>query len=425
MLKILAFLTGVTILATPPPPGAPGDALEDSSSSSTPPAILSAKDLRPTLDVPSGIEGKAKSTEVRLEAVDSLRFVQAQVNGAGPFRFLLDTGGYLALNPVLVQKLGLKPDDGAIKGEGIGEKDVIWQRIHLKRIQIGGAYQENLAGFVMPDLEHLGKVLGKTIDGVFGLELFWNFVAKFEDDWTRLTLIPDVIGWKYEGKGLAVPFRFVNHMPIIQAELDGVRAQLELDTGFNGSLNLQAPFAATHAFREKARRSLESSAIGVGGRVNSYTIRARELKIGNLTVAEPIVSLSASTKGGLALKEVDGLLGNKILTKFDVIFDYAGLRVILEPTPALTKRDEYNLTGFEWDLEGSGRITQVYADSPAEAAGLKPDDVILEINHRNFTDYTNIELRALVRSRPGAELLLRVRSGSSEREIVLVLKELI
>jgi uncharacterized protein (TIGR03067 family) len=63
-------------------------------------------------------------------------------------------------------------------------------------------------------------------------------------------------------------------------------------------------------------------------------------------------------------------------------------------------------------------IGQVLPSSPAMAAGLKKDDVLLKVGGADATDLRGVV--ALVRqARPGSDLAFRVRRGGEEREIVV------
>jgi S1-C subfamily serine protease len=95
------------------------------------------------------------------------------------------------------------------------------------------------------------------------------------------------------------------------------------------------------------------------------------------------------------------------------------------PMGALTARKR-GYTGFDFLVTATmgpdHRVTPGYpvvrtvqAGSPAERAGLAPEDVILEVNGKDVAR----EPGALF-AEPGVKYLFRIRRGGEEREIILV-----
>jgi carboxyl-terminal processing protease len=71
--------------------------------------------------------------------------------------------------------------------------------------------------------------------------------------------------------------------------------------------------------------------------------------------------------------------------------------------------------------EGLPRVTSVFAASPAEAAGLKPDDVIVEVDGQQTIDHSIDEVAGWVRGEAGTTVELKIRrSDGTEQTLSIV-----
>ena len=220
---------------------------------------------RPQLNLADfGIEGGAPSATSPLEFIGDHLFVMARVNGQGPFRFFLDTGGVNVLTPSTAKALGLT-STGSVEGHGVGEKTESFGLTQVARVQVGEAWMKDQNFYVIPSLEGIGKMMGVDVAGVMGYELLRRFIAHVEYGPRRLTLSrPE--GWRYEGKGAALPFTFNGHHPRVKGELDGIPGLFDIDTGSGSTLDVYAPFALEHKLKEKAAKAITTvTGHGAGG----------------------------------------------------------------------------------------------------------------------------------------------------------------
>lgn len=95
--------------------------------------------------------------------------------------------------------------------------------------------------------------------------------------------------------------------------------------------------------------------------------------------------------------------------------------------------DEIESTSFEEDISGSFegigaevmkddefvRIVSPIANSPAESAGLQPNDFIVEIDGQSVTDMTLNEAVALIRGPEGSDVELLIERGDNRMTVVL------
>jgi hypothetical protein len=371
-----------------------------------------------------GLEGGPAPCTLPVE-MRSLHFlVQVRLNGKGPYRFFLDTGGQNVLSPARARELGLAVT-GSLQGGGVGEQDEAFGMAKVARVELGSAWMADQSFIVVPAMANISTFMGVEVSGVVGYELFRRFVARIEglaSGSPRLTLaLPEQ--WSYHGSGIRVPFRFNGTQPQVAGELDGIPGRFDLDTGSNATLDVYTPFAQEHRLRARAQRSVHTvTGAGVGGEVWGDVVRARELRLGGAAMFEPIVTLNSVTKGKFASEGVAGNVGLGFLKRFDLILDYPHQTIIFERNASWGERDNFSMTGIQPYPDPSGRIRQVYPGSAAEAAGLKAEDVVLTVNGSPFQELFPDRLRALALAPAGTRLTLTVRSGTVVREVILVLR---
>jgi Aspartyl protease len=139
----------------------------------------------------------APSPAVTLDDATAVRFdvdedgavaVAAMVNGAGPFRFLVDTGSsHTAIGDALARRLGLqavaKAEITSVAGHSMRPV------VRLGRTAVGSAAREGILASVLPSAE-LGR-LGGDVEGVLGQDFLGNFDYTIDYLHGRLTWTAD------------------------------------------------------------------------------------------------------------------------------------------------------------------------------------------------------------------------------------------
>lgn len=100
--------------------------------------------------------------------------------------------------------------------------------------------------------------------------------------------------------------------------------------------------------------------------------------------------------------------------------------LLLLPLAGWGREDKKGYVGIALAQDAdTGRVVirEVLKDSPAEAAGLKKDDLILKVG-----DVENPDLKMVVETiratKPGAEIVIKVQRGNDEKEIKVKVGEL-
>jgi hypothetical protein len=369
---------------------------------------------------------------IPFELYANVIFLQARVNNSPPLWFILDTGASGTLiNTSRVKGLGLKYLDTA-KLTGMGGS--------VKGDYLGGA-TFSLPGVEVFDrkivsmpIDPLLSRVGRVVDGVIGYDFFKLFVV--EIDYVAKTInLYDPRGYTYSGPGERVPFRVrgkgtpFTRVKIELAGRDAVEGEFEIDTGADSALSINGPFTEAHGLlKSLAHKSGTLTGAGAGGDSPYISARVGSMQLGRFRFESPVVSFSQDTKGSGASTESAGQLGTEIFRRFRVVFDYSRGRMILEPNQNFSEPFETDMSGLDLVAEGSDlrtfTVNAVEANSPADAAGLREEDVLVAIDGRPVAELNLDQLTSMF-THEGKEYELTVKRGQETLKVKMKLRRLI
>jgi hypothetical protein len=365
------------------------------------------------------------STTVPFDLINNHIYVTVKLNGQGPFTFLCDTGGSNIITPTLAARLGVTPE-GALEGRGVGEKSEDVGLVNLESLSVGDVTLRKQLFAVFP-LESFADVEGVPQAGLIGYEVFKRFVVRIDYEHDRLTLtVPSAFA--YQGHGAVVPFRFNDQIPQVEGSIDGIPGKFNIDTGSRASLSVLRPFAEKNDLKKKLGAWYEAvTGWGVGGPARGLIARAGELRLGDVSIPSPVTELSQQQKGGFTDPYVAGNVGAGVLKRFNLVFDYAGKRIIFEPNAMSVLPDVYDRSGMWINRAGAAlKVVDVTGGGPADAAGLRAGDTIVAVDGEPVGDATLVALRKRFRTEPdGTKIRLSVDSADTKRDVTLVLRSLI
>ena len=365
------------------------------------------------------------STSVPFVLANNHIYVDVLLNGRGPYRLLCDTGGANIITPGLAAELGLKPE-GQLEGAGVGEKSEDIGIVKIAKTDLGAAYLNNQVFFVFP-MQSFAQVEGVPAVGLVGYEVFRRFVVRIDYEGSRLTLL-EPSNFKYTGTGTAVQFKFNEHIPQVDGEIDGIAGKFDIDTGSRSSLDLMGPFIEKNGLKEKYQPRVEGvTGWGVGGASRSAVTRAGVLKLGGVSIDKPVTELTLQTKGAFTDQYVAGNVGAGVLKRFNLVFDYGSQVIYFEPNANYAKPDVFDRSGLWINSADNGyEIVDVIAGSPAEAAGLKVGDRIRRVDGKATSEVALPALRTRFKSdAPGTKIRIEYERGGQPHDTTLVLKEMV
>lgn len=266
----------------------------------------------------------ADTATLPFDPANNLVVVAADINGRGPFRFLLDTGAsHHVLRPEAARGLGLKLEGGGEIDAG-SRGTVSASLARVAEVRVGRFTLEGQQFFVTP------FPASYTFDGFLGAELFKRFTVGIDFRRSLVTLTRPA-GFRYGGAGVSLPVKFHGGLiPRVKAEVDGAAGWFKFDTGYNGELALFADFTERHGLLTKyaPQKSAPGGQTLTGEVGDSPVARVRVLKLGRLEVEG--VSTSFFREKGGSNSAFAGAIGTALLKRFHIIIDYERRRVILE-----------------------------------------------------------------------------------------------
>jgi len=361
---------------------------------------------------------------IPFEFYNSFIIINTRVNGF-PLKFIVDTG---AEHTILFKK------------EIADVMDIEYGR----RIRIMGAdLSTELFAYIMPfstivfenqcyistqilvleeDFIELDRIIGMNIYGVIGSNILKNFVVKIDYIKMQLTLIPQH------------KFRPPHRFEVIDMQVDrtkpyidvgitlpnksGVSARLLLDTG----ASLSSLLYATERNEIEIPDTIITGVLGagLGGSLKGYMGRLDRLEFGSFKFEHLISSFQRidGVDSLLVKRNKDGIIGNAILSKFTLYFDYHNQKLYLKPNKQYKKALRYDRSGLVLITAGERFqdlvVLDVIQGSPAYEAGVLPGYKLLRFNGIpvKYISFDRINRKLSRKSGSTVRLRFRIDNGS-------------
>lgn len=372
----------------------------------------------------AAIEG-GHSVTLPFRLLNNHIYVDAQVNGRGADNLIIDTGGHTILTPRVIADLGLR-SQGEATAVGAGENVASSGYAKVSDIGLGRLHLRDQVAITLDIYDP--AIEGLPVDGMLGFELFLRFAVRIDYGAQTLTLT-DPARFDAADAGTAIPFTFYDHLPQVEGKLGDLPARFNIDTGSRSNVNVTAPFVAQANLRTAYPRGVAAiTGWGVGGPSKSYVVRMPSLILGTVTATDVVASLSDARRGSFSDANYEGNIGRGLLKRYVATFDYAHQRMYLKsisPPPADTTT--IDRSGLWINAASNGfAITSVAEHSPAADAGLKSGDIITAMDGQAVQGSNLPQVRRTLRELPpGTRIRMRIVRDGVDREVDLVLRDLI
>ena len=342
--------------------------------------------------------------------------LQGRINDSAPLWFMLDTGASITvINKDRAAQLGL-----TLHGDleiGTSGASTGFSIVRDASFALPGAEVINQkVGAISLSIFEAG--LGLPMGGILGFDFISRFVMEIDFDAQTINL-RDPNTYEYKGSGKIIRFTLEGGRPFIQARIAVTsggpwEGKFEIDSGETKAIYLNAPFVREHELASAAPQVTGSKGTSANY-MNALTVNGRidKLVLGPFLINDVPAGFSFSESGFVANPDYAGLLGNAILSRFKVIFDYSHKRLILEPNsrfhePFVPSRAFGTLIIAQGPDLRTFVVARVTSNSPAERAGLRRGDIITAIDETPSAALTLEQVQAFL-NREGARYLLTVK----------------
>lgn len=383
----------------------------------------------------------AKTDKVKFELVNNLILIPVEVNGV-ELTFLLDTGvskPIIFSFPKIDELLKIRHSTKFyIQGLGGGEP-IEAVKASYNRMKIGNTQNNNIELFIIYDSSlNFAPRLGRQVHGIIGADFFKDLVVEIKYSSKDLKIHnPENYNPDKCRKCEELKIDLHNDKPylygVVELNQSKIPVKLLIDTGGsdalwlfeNDSLNLH--LNNKKYFEDFLGHGLSGSVYGKRSKVDKF--RICDFEFLNANVAFPD---SDTFQNSSVVSDRNGSISGNLLKRFNIVFDYNNKKVLIKKNKYFSEKFRYNKSGLE--LEHSGirllqeevssssntygvnnqntsavkfslekkyklsvkpaySVVELRKDSPAERAGLKLGDVVINVNGK---DTHSIELQDLM-----------------------------
>jgi len=325
--------------------------------------------------------------------------------------FILDTGsGGISLDSATVAKLQVQTElsDRTIRGiAGIRRVRFAYNRT----MKFPGLKVDSL-NFHVNDYEILTSAYGEKIDGIMGYSFLSRYIVMVNYDSLRI-FVYNRGRMKYPRGGFLIKPSLIN-IPVFSVNIKDekeLNPRFYFDTGAGMCLLLSSDFVSDSIFINPKRKFYTTQAEGLGGKAPMRQGVIKQVRIGPYKFKKVPTYIFDDEYNVTSYPYLGGLIGNDLLRRFNLIINYERRDLYLVPNSHFKDAFDYSYTGLGiYLLDGDITVVDVMPNSPSEAAGFKPGDVVMAVGN-NFT--RNIQTYKSMMQTPGEKVrILIMRDGA-------------
>ena len=344
-------------------------------------------------------------------------------NFSDTLNFILDTGsGGISLDSVTTERLKIKTEmsDRTIRGiAGIRTVRFAYNlKLHLPKLTVDSL------NFHINDYEVLTSSYGEKIDGIIGFSFLSRYIVKIDYD-SSIIYVYNKGTMKYPRGGFLIRPLIIN-LPVVTTAIKDEREVINryyFDTGAGMCLLLSSDFVKDSSFVNPRRKWQATQAEGLGGKAQMKQGVLKQVKIGPYKFRNVPTYIFEDEYNVTSYPYLGGLIGNDLLRRFNLIINYDRRDLYLIPNSHLRDPFDYSYTGLGmYVIDGEIRIIDVMPNSPAEAAGFQPGDIVMAVEN-NFSN--NIQAYKTLLQTPGTKLKILVLREDGPTLLTLKVKSIL
>jgi hypothetical protein len=351
--------------------------------------------------------GEARSTTVHFEMIDDHIVLPVSINDSEPLNFVLDSGAGATVILESRHTTTLPLELGAelsVSGVGDGPSPVA-RIVEGTDLSLGSVRLEDLSVIYLPleSVPFFNNFDEVYFDGVIGAPFFERFVVEIDYDRQLISFSePDSAEARIDQRDTQwreIPLQIQSGVPYITTQIStgpeqSIAVKLLVDTGYRGPVSLTPD---THDEIYEPREYFSTVGQGLSGDVHIKVGMSESLSLGDFELNHVPVSYSIS--GGESDDDSNGLLGNEVLSHFNVVFDYPSERMFVKPNAQFAVPINADRSGLLIRSHRLGAVVKSVArGSVGQGEELQVGDIITSIDGTPMTPLSISELKRLLAS---------------------------
>lgn len=317
--------------------------------------------------------------------------IQARFNNISePLNFILDSGsGAISLDSATTAEFNIPhvPSGRTINGIA-GTTEVDYSQNN--KLVLPGLTVDSL-DFYINNYDILSSVYGEKIDGIIGYSFLSRYIVKINYDSLKIEVYTTGrFAYPRNGYLLHPLFTALPIQSLTIKDARTVNANFYIDTGAGLCFLMSKQFENDSQVLKKSRKPVSIQVQGLGGKKQMLLTIIKEVQIGPYKFKKVPTDILDDEFNATSYPFLGGVIGNDILRRFNVIFNYAKREIHLLPNSHYTDEFDYSYTGLNmYYVDGRIILDDIINKSPAYKAGLKKDDIVVAVN-ANFSNDINI-----------------------------------
>jgi Aspartyl protease/PDZ domain len=307
-----------------------------------------------------------------------------------PLNFILDTGsGAISLDSSTAVEFNIPhvPSGKSINGIA-GSSNVDFSQNN--KLVLPGLTVDSL-DFYINNYDILSSVYGEKIDGIIGYSFLNRYIIKINYDSLYIEVYSQGrIQYPRNGYLLHPLFTALPIQPLTIKEEKTVNANFYIDTGAGLCFLMSKQFEEDSQVLRKKRKPVAIQVQGLGGKKEMLLTIIKEVQIGPYKFRRVPTNILDDEYNATSYPFLGGVIGNDILRRFNVVFNYEKREIHLLPNSHYNDEFDYSYTGLNmYYVDGKIISDEVIRKSPASRGGIKKGDVIIAVNS-NFSNDINV-----------------------------------
>ncbi|MET0465973.1 MAG: aspartyl protease family protein [Chitinophagaceae bacterium] len=349
------------------------------------------------------------------------------LNGKNKIPFVFDTGASTTvIDSTAAQALQMKAEgrQTSIGASGPVSLPVIYgQHILLAKDET-----VNLTQCVVVNLQALRERNGEDFFGIIGYDLLKNYFTSIDYDRKDLifdTKLPDALNGYSK-----LPFTFGNSITIPQLPLaitlsggKKLEGSVFFDSGAALTLLVNSPFKKDNLSADVIGKTIVSKSRDLSKENLLEETAIESIQLGEFRFASLPISLSSDQQGVSAYKGYLGILGSKIISRFNVVLDYREKVIYLKPNQLYAAAFEFPMGGLRFKkINGKIFVASVVEGSPAAEKGFKEEQAIYSVDGYRGSDLDRINK---LLQQEGKTIVITISANGQHRDVELKLQRLL